>query len=150
VKILAIDPGSSTGWAMVDVVDDLQTGEASVELVRSGRMAAPLFTVAAGFLRQDRPDLLIVEGQWYGGGNFTSVSYLIERRMAWVHAAELEGISCEVVNARAWISAATKGVDGASSKDRIRNALDQIYPGRKFKRDEEDAVLMAIWRAKKL
>ena len=136
MRLLAIDPGVSTGWALF----------VAGKLEESGRMKGPSFTVALEFVRQTRPDLLVVEGQWFAPGrNFASVASLIEHRCAWVHAAELEAIPCELAAPKTWIPAMTRGAPGADTKARIRSVVQARFPGQKFKRDEEDAVLLGVW-----
>ena len=145
--LLSVDPGEHSGWVL------WQCLAAQVwAMVRRGRVedadAVDIMAVLAEL--QDgvgdwRGQELVIEGQ-YIGPNEQAAIRLIERRCAWVDAAEIAGIQCDPpVNPSSWIAAMTRGCPGRTSTERIEEACRRRWPSLDLTGDVAAAALLGAW-----
>lgn len=147
-RVLAIDPATKTGWALVDA-----DGRRVTKVIRTGIFSDPTPMNIDEFARKltvpsVRPDVVVIEDQYFGRNIRTLIS-LTEDRTRFQHSFEVRGRRCVLVPANDWqIGMLGKLIHHKSKRDERKRAakwfVNKVY-NLDLSTDEADALTLATY-----
>ena len=142
--IIGIDPAASKPNAMAIIHSEICIYAGDVD---------PDIRVVIGFFKNNKPDLVAIEGQ-YGGPNIRTLIQLAESRGRLVAACEYCDIPHIIVQPQQWLSSLGIGSKAKRTKQRdqwvikITKVLMDEEPGPDFNIDHAAAVAIAYYAYK--